>query len=73
MLSIPAFVVSWKFGIAWLAFAALVFITAEELLLRESMWLRRGNQHFLLQREQRGVLWILLGWNLIAPISRASS
>jgi hypothetical protein len=34
MLSIPAFVVSWKFGIAWLAFAALVFITAEELLLR---------------------------------------
>jgi hypothetical protein len=34
MLSVPAFVVSWKFGIGWLAFATLVFITAEELLLR---------------------------------------
>jgi hypothetical protein len=25
MLNIPAFVVSWKFGLAWLAFATLVF------------------------------------------------
>jgi len=34
MLSVPAFVVSWKFGIAWLVFVTLVFIAAEELLLR---------------------------------------
>jgi hypothetical protein len=34
MLSILAFVVSWKFGIGWLAFATLVFIAAEKLLLR---------------------------------------
>jgi hypothetical protein len=38
MLSIPAFITSWKFGLAWLGFAILVFIAAEKQFTAEGRY-----------------------------------